>query len=61
MHLREKDISLRYFFHNYPGYQHTFTSHQIFTGQADSNIRGKLIPKLTAMYTGVSTPEWTGR
>lgn len=21
---------------------------------------GRLIPKLTAMYTGVSTPEWTG-
>lgn len=38
----KKNISLRYFLHDYPALpRHTFTRrHQIFTGQADSNIRG---------------------
>lgn len=39
----KKNISLRYFLHDYPALpRHTFTRrHQIFTGQADSNIRGQ--------------------
>lgn len=55
----KKNISLRYFLHDYPDI-HSRGGIKFSRGKQIPISGGRLIPKLTAMYTGVSTPEWTG-